>query len=101
MTTLAAAPGRPEVRLLHRAAILLCALAGPFACGTPDSQVFGGIIGDANTPNAIINDVGSAIAGVVTLTDSNGNSKQFDAFILTDRKNLCASVTARRRHLRS
>ena len=61
-------------------------------CGTPDNQILGGVLGNAQTVNAIIPDVYSAISGVVTLKDSSGNPAPFSLMILSERHDLCNSI---------
>ena len=87
--------------MLHRIAALICAALALAGCGRPDSQVFGGVIGDQNTPNAVINDVGSAVAGIVSIADQNGTPHSYTAVILTDRHNLCTSLAARPDYFKS
>ena len=87
------------VRLV--AAFAALAAFANVGCGTPDSQVFGGIAGPTGIPNAFINDVGSAIAGIGNFTDSGGNTVQLDVFILTDRKNLCVTIERRPDYFRN
>jgi hypothetical protein len=73
-------------RLAALFALTLC------ACGNPDNQVFGGISGGTLAPDAFLDNVGSAIAGVSKVADQNGNLTSIDVFILTDRTNLCAKL---------
>jgi hypothetical protein len=84
-------PQHPEVdlsRLAFPALALL--LAG---CGNPDSQVFNGILGrPPNVPNAYIDSVGSAIAGVSQRTDAKGVITKIDVFVLTNRNDLCKKL---------
>jgi hypothetical protein len=72
---------------------LAAALAS--GCSNPDNQVYNGIPGDSNTPNAFIYNVGSAIHGVGNFKDAQNNIVQRDVIILTDRNNLCVSLAAR------
>ena len=71
------------------AAIVALAVTG---CSNPDTQVFGGIAGPTGVPNAFIYDVGSAIAGIGTVKDSQGKPTPATILIVTDRQNLCKSI---------
>ena len=67
---------------------LACALA----CGNPDNQVVGGLLGAGSVPNAVITTVGSAIHAPVNATDLHGNLLPRNAVILTDRQGLCGKL---------
>ena len=64
------------------------------ACGTPDNQVIGGILGSGSVPNAIFGDVLSAVHGPVTATDSSGNKIARNAVVLTNRAGFCSTIAA-------
>jgi len=73
-------------------AALALAAAALAACGNPDNQVVGGLLGAGSVPNAVITDVGSAISAPVQATDLRGNLVARNAIILTDRGDLCAKL---------
>ncbi|TMA27491.1 MAG: hypothetical protein E6J78_10110 [Deltaproteobacteria bacterium] len=63
------------------------------ACGNPDNLVLGGISATATIPVASIDNVRSAISGIVTLNDANGNRiGQKVAIILTNTSGLCTQL---------
>jgi hypothetical protein len=77
------------------AALALC------ACGNPDNQVVGGLLGAGSVPNAVIINVGSALFAPVSATDLRGNPVPRTAVILTDREDLCAKLAQNPDYLRA
>ena len=88
---------RPTRRLLPGA--LAAALLA--ACGTPDNQVIGGILGNGSIPNAIFGDVQSAVHGPVTATDSAGNKIARNAVLLSTHAGFCDAIAANPDYLRT
>jgi hypothetical protein len=80
------------------AALALGVLA---ACGNPDNQVVGGLLGAGSVPNAVITNVGSAISAPVNATDLRGNQLPRNAVILTDREDLCTKLAQYPDYLRA
>jgi hypothetical protein len=79
------------VRRMRLSALLLLVAA----CGNPDNIVFGGISATATIPAAYIDSVRSAISGIVTLNDANGNRiGQSTAIILTNTSGLCTQLSS-------
>ena len=77
------------VRRMRLSALLVLAAA----CGNPDNLVLGGISATATIPVASIDNVRSAISGIVTLNDANGNRiGQKVAIILTNTSGLCTQL---------
>lgn len=75
---------------MHRF-FLVAALAA--ACGNPDTLVVGSISASADNPVVIFTDIRSAIHGVGTRTDQNGNIvAQSDVIIISDKANLCQAI---------
>lgn len=77
------------VRRMRFSALLVLAAA----CGNPDNLVIGAISASGTTPPVAIDNVRSAISGVVTLNDANGNRiGQRTAIILTNTSGLCTQL---------
>lgn len=94
----AATRSRASLSGAAAAALALCALA---ACGNPDNQVVGGLLGSGSVPNAVITRVGSAIFAPVNATDLRGNLVPRTAVVLTDREDLCAKLAQHPDYLRA
>jgi hypothetical protein len=93
------APRLPPARLCASAlAALACALS---ACGNPDNQVLGGLLGSGSVPNAVITNVGSAINAPVNATNLRGGTLPRNAVILTDQTDLCSKLASNPDYLRS
>ncbi len=65
------------------------------ACGNPDNLVVGVAAAAANQPGAHINTVQSAISGIASVYDPQGNktSNQVSVVVLSDHANLCQMLT--------
>ncbi len=79
------------VRRMRLTALLVFATA----CGNPDNLFLGGISATVTIPAAYIDSVRSAISGIVTLNDANGNRiGQSTAIILTNTSGLCTQLAS-------
>lgn len=76
-----------------RVPALVCSLLA-LGCSSPDNLVVGGVLGDGMVPNATIATVGSAVSGLGTVTDVDGNSSPRALVLLSDQADLCAALEA-------
>jgi hypothetical protein len=90
-----------HIRALHLPALAPLALAALCACGNPDNQVVGGLLGSGSVPNAVINDVASSIFGPGTATDLHGNTVATNVVLMTDQGDLCNKLAKDPNYLRS
>lgn len=73
---------------MRKAALALLLLGS--ACSNNDNLILGGIGASTETPQIVFDNVNSAIAGKVTLSDANGNPvTPVLAIILSDQSGLC------------
>jgi hypothetical protein len=75
--------------LMRKLALALLALAA--ACNNSDNLIVGGVGAGSTTPDVVFDNIGSAIHGVATLRDAQGNpaSDPLAVILMSDRPNLC------------